>query len=179
MEDLVNNVNSIVMSEDDDLNFINSDNYTSIYSNYINLASNKHPRLESLYKKKTALLANQEERRRTILLDQRKKRENLVQTTRFKDTDKKTSVQKQDGSLKTRSLYYSQYANQVSFYSSQLFNVYLLAFNLKFNEMKLMFSEWLEDRPTDFDKNWIITVCPVGKRCLVVAKDVNEPTFFY
>ena len=36
-----------------------------------------------------------------------------------------------------------------------------------------MLSEWLEDRPSDFESNWFMVVCPVGKRCLVVARDVS------
>ena len=36
-----------------------------------------------------------------------------------------------------------------------------------------MFSEWLDDRPSDFETKWIMAICPVGKRCLVVAKEVN------
>ena len=35
-----------------------------------------------------------------------------------------------------------------------------------------MFSEWLEESPDDFNTNWIMVVCPAGKRCLVVASDV-------
>jgi snurportin-1 len=36
-----------------------------------------------------------------------------------------------------------------------------------------MFSEWLDDIPEDFDTNWIMVACPVGKRCLVVASEVK------
>jgi hypothetical protein len=36
-----------------------------------------------------------------------------------------------------------------------------------------MLSEWLEDRPSDLESNWFMVVCPVGKRCLVVARDVS------
>ena len=32
-----------------------------------------------------------------------------------------------------------------------------------------MLSEWLVDAPADFAENWLMTVCPVGKRSLVVA----------
>lgn len=35
-----------------------------------------------------------------------------------------------------------------------------------------MFSEWLIEVPNDLDQNWIMAVCPVGKRCLVVASEV-------
>lgn len=32
-----------------------------------------------------------------------------------------------------------------------------------------MLSEWLVDVPSDFHKSWLMLVCPVGKRCLVIA----------
>ena len=32
-----------------------------------------------------------------------------------------------------------------------------------------MLSEWLVDVPVDFHQNWLMLVCPVGKRCLVIA----------
>lgn len=34
---------------------------------------------------------------------------------------------------------------------------------------QLMLSEWLTDVPEDFSENWLFTICPVGKRCLVIA----------
>jgi snurportin-1 len=37
-----------------------------------------------------------------------------------------------------------------------------------------MFSEWLEEEPADFYQDWIMVVCPVGKRCLVVAMSVTD-----
>lgn len=33
----------------------------------------------------------------------------------------------------------------------------------------LMMSEWLVDIPDDFETKWTLVLCPVGKRCLVVA----------
>ncbi len=34
---------------------------------------------------------------------------------------------------------------------------------------QLMMSEWLEEVPEDFTDKWLMFVCPIGKRCLVVA----------
>ena len=34
---------------------------------------------------------------------------------------------------------------------------------------QLMLSEWMVDVPSDFEDSWMVVVCPVGKRCLVVA----------
>lgn len=41
----------------------------------------------------------------------------------------------------------------------------------KFNPYKnqLMLSEWIVDPPTDLTTNWLMVVCPVGKRVLIVA----------
>lgn len=34
---------------------------------------------------------------------------------------------------------------------------------------QLMLSEWLVDVPSDLEQEWLVVVCPVGKRALVVA----------
>ncbi|XP_074405648.1 snurportin-1 [Zonotrichia albicollis] len=34
---------------------------------------------------------------------------------------------------------------------------------------QLMLSEWLVDVPSDLEQDWVVVVCPVGKRALVVA----------
>lgn len=36
-----------------------------------------------------------------------------------------------------------------------------------------MLSEWLIDVPSDLGQEWIVVVCPVGKRALVVASRVS------
>ncbi len=38
---------------------------------------------------------------------------------------------------------------------------------------QIMLSEWLDEVPVDFETNWLIMPCPVGKRCLVVASRVK------
>lgn len=38
---------------------------------------------------------------------------------------------------------------------------------------QLMLSEWLIDIPNELHGKWTMMACPVGKRCLVVAKDVS------
>lgn len=35
-----------------------------------------------------------------------------------------------------------------------------------------MLSEWLTEIPEDFDVSWVMKMCPVGKRNLVVAMKV-------
>ncbi len=39
--------------------------------------------------------------------------------------------------------------------------------------IKLMFSEWLDEIPLDFETNWMMILCPVGKRVLVIASEVK------
>lgn len=36
-----------------------------------------------------------------------------------------------------------------------------------------MLSEWLVDVPSDLDSEWLMVVCPVGKRSLIVASKVG------
>lgn len=36
-----------------------------------------------------------------------------------------------------------------------------------------MLSEWLVDVPSDLEQEWVVVVCPVGKRALVVASRVS------
>lgn len=37
-----------------------------------------------------------------------------------------------------------------------------------------MLSEWLVDVPVDLEEEWVVVVCPVGKRALVVASRVSS-----
>lgn len=36
-----------------------------------------------------------------------------------------------------------------------------------------MLSEWLVDVPSELDTDWLMLVCPVGKRSLIVASKVR------
>lgn len=38
---------------------------------------------------------------------------------------------------------------------------------------QIMLSEWLVEVPDDFETNWLVMPCPIGKRCLVVASRVK------
>lgn len=42
-----------------------------------------------------------------------------------------------------------------------------------------MLSEWLVDVPSDLDSDWLMVVCPVGKRSLIIASKVpTQPTCY-
>jgi hypothetical protein len=43
-----------------------------------------------------------------------------------------------------------------------------------FLSSQLMLSEWLIDVPSDLGQEWIVVVCPVGKRALIVASRVSS-----
>lgn len=113
-----------------------------------NLASNVHPRLNA-YKKCVDFESNQEVRRKSILTEQKKKRSSLTNSHRnLEKLNEIKSFSNKNSPTQTASKSKSQlYDNQ------------------------LMFSEWFEESPEDFDTNWIMVICPVGKRCLVVAMD--------
>ncbi|KAF2902589.1 hypothetical protein ILUMI_03596 [Ignelater luminosus] len=34
---------------------------------------------------------------------------------------------------------------------------------------KVMLSEWLLEKPSDLEENWVMKLCPIGRRCLVIA----------
>ncbi|KAK2720358.1 hypothetical protein QYM36_004296 [Artemia franciscana] len=44
-------------------------------------------------------------------------------------------------------------------------------------EGALMISEWLEEIPDSLEDEWIVVVCPVGQRCLVVASQGKTRAF--
>ncbi|CAH2050262.1 unnamed protein product, partial [Iphiclides podalirius] len=58
-------------------------------------------------------------------------------------------------------------------------NIYVAGFNKtsrSYNNV-LMLSEWLIDRPIDFEQNWYVVPCPKGVRTLVVSH--NKTTKFF
>uniref|UniRef100_A0A7N8X7H8 Snurportin-1 n=1 Tax=Mastacembelus armatus TaxID=205130 RepID=A0A7N8X7H8_9TELE len=123
-----------------------------------------HPRLAQ-YKSKYSVL-EQSERRRRFLELQKNKRLNYVNHARRlangdwtgADSDGEEDMEKQedgekeqDGAEKEEGMEIERrklpkhYANQ------------------------LMLSEWLVDVPSELDTDWLMVVCPVGKRSLIVA----------
>ena len=42
---------------------------------------------------------------------------------------------------------------------------------------QLMLSEWLVDVPPDFAENWYMTVCPIGKRSLVISSKCTTTAY--
>ncbi|XP_053283836.1 snurportin-1 isoform X1 [Pleuronectes platessa] len=133
-------------------------------SKEINSTAAPHPRLAQ-YKSKHSVL-EQSERRRRFLELQKSKRLNYVNHARRladgdwtgADSDGEEDMEKleegereidsnaeEDGMEIERRKLPKHYANQ------------------------LMLSEWLVDVPSELDTDWLMVVCPVGKRSLIVA----------
>ncbi|XP_004872110.1 snurportin-1 [Heterocephalus glaber] len=117
----------------------------------LNSTATPHPRL-SQYKSKYSSL-EQSERRRRLLELQKSKRLDYVNHARRLAEDDWTGMESEDEDTKddeemdidTGKKLPKRYANQ------------------------LMLSEWLIDVPSDLGQEWIVVVCPVGKRALIVA----------
>ncbi|XP_031524347.1 snurportin-1 isoform X2 [Papio anubis] len=117
----------------------------------LNSTAAPHPRL-SQYKSKYSSL-EQSERRRRLLELQKSKRLDYVNHARRLAEDDWTGMESEEEDKKddeemdidTVKKLPKRYANQ------------------------LMLSEWLIDVPSDLGREWIVVVCPVGKRALIVA----------
>ncbi|XP_065728233.1 snurportin-1 isoform X2 [Phocoena phocoena] len=118
----------------------------------LNSTAAPHPRL-SQYKSKYSSL-EQSERRRRLLELQKSKRLDYVNHARRLAEDDWTGMESEEEEEKeddeemdvdTGKKLPKRYANQ------------------------LMLSEWLIDVPSDLGQEWIVVVCPVGKRALIVA----------
>ncbi|XP_012657269.2 snurportin-1 [Otolemur garnettii] len=117
----------------------------------LNSTAAPHPRL-SQYKSKYSSL-EQSERRRRLLELQKCKRLDYVNHARRLAEDDWTGIESEEEDKKddeemdidSGKKLPKRYANQ------------------------LMLSEWLIDVPSDLGQEWIVVVCPVGKRALIVA----------
>ncbi|KAJ8417047.1 hypothetical protein AAFF_G00282740 [Aldrovandia affinis] len=120
-----------------------------------------HPRL-SQYKCKYSVL-EQSERRRRFLDLQKTKRLNYVNHARrladgdwtgadSEEEEELESGEKEAGEKEEEGMEIEQRKKLPRHYANQL-----------------MLSEWLVDVPPDLDADWLMVVCPVGKRSLVVA----------
>ncbi|XP_042571007.1 snurportin-1-like [Cyprinus carpio] len=137
-----------------------------------NSTSAPHPRLAQ-YKSKYSVL-EQSERRRRFLELQKEKRLNYVNHARRladgdwtgadsedeeKDEEKK-SQQQLENSADEEGMEIEQRKKLPKHYANQL-----------------MLSEWLVDVPADLSSDWLMVVCPVGKRSLVVASKGSTSSY--
>ncbi|MBN3307842.1 snurportin-1 [Amia ocellicauda] len=116
-----------------------------------------HPRL-SQYKSKYSVL-EQSERRRRFLELQKTKRLNYVNHARRladddwtgEDSEEEQGDEKEEEEA-VEGMEVEERKKLPKYYANQL-----------------MLSEWLVDIPTDLASEWLMVVCPVGKRSLIVA----------
>ncbi|XP_054096463.1 snurportin-1 isoform X2 [Callithrix jacchus] len=117
----------------------------------LNSTAAPHPRL-SQYKSKYSSL-EQSERRQRLLELQKSKRLDYVNHARRLAEDDWTGMESEEEEKKDDE-------------EMDIDNVKKLP---KRYANQLMLSEWLIDVPSDLGQEWIVVVCPVGKRALIVA----------
>ncbi|XP_045458838.1 snurportin-1 [Melitaea cinxia] len=115
----------------------------------------KSSNYEDLYKNR-GKFKNQEERRKQLLEIQKSNRHNKIDRHRgILDlvSEKESNI--------------FEASRKVSYRP----NIYVAGFQktcLSYNNV-LMLSEWMVEKPSDFNKNWYVVPCPVGQRLLVIA----------
>ncbi|XP_037082762.1 snurportin-1-like [Pollicipes pollicipes] len=106
----------------------------------------------SQYKNQSRLEESQAERRVQQLERQKRGRDDRLDRLRALTADDGDEEEGMDTTVpsvfqyKKKEYYQSRYSNQ------------------------LMFSEWMEEKPENLEADWLLKMCPPGKRCLVVAK---------
>ncbi|XP_067090937.1 snurportin-1 isoform X2 [Osmerus mordax] len=131
-------------------------------SKELNSTAAPHPRLAQ-YKSKYSVL-EQSERRRRFLELQKKKRFNYVNHARhLADGDWTGADDDTEEMVETKEEDEKQVEEDVP--EMEIERVKLP----KHYANQLMLSEWLVDVPVDLDTDWLMVVCPVGKRSLIVA----------
>ncbi|KAL3867503.1 hypothetical protein ACJMK2_044704 [Sinanodonta woodiana] len=109
-----------------------------------------HPRF-SQYKMKSSD-SDQNSRRKNILDEQKSRRFNFANHIRKLTAGSWNSGEAKEQKMELSSESYSAYRRSNREYQDQL-----------------MLSEWLVEVPADFEQEWLMVVCPFGKRCLVVS----------
>ncbi|KAM3967481.1 snurportin-1 [Aphomia sociella] len=117
---------------------------------------NKKNEFESLYKY-SGRLGGQEERRREILEIQKNNRRDKL--------DKHRGILELVSVVEEENVFKSQ--NKAQYRPK----IHVPGFNQAFPTYNnvLMLSEWMVEKPMDFNENWYVTPCPKGARMLVIA----------
>uniref|UniRef100_A0A8D1UMM7 Snurportin-1 n=1 Tax=Sus scrofa TaxID=9823 RepID=A0A8D1UMM7_PIG len=118
----------------------------------LNSTAAPHPRL-SQYKSKYSSL-EQSERRRRLLELQKSKRQDYVNHARRLAENDWTGMESEEEEEKK---------------DDEEMDIDIGKKLPKHYANQLMLSEWLIDVPSDLGQEWIVVVCPVGKRALIVA----------
>ncbi|XP_076863040.1 snurportin-1 [Brachyhypopomus gauderio] len=133
-----------------------------------NSTSAPHPRLAQ-YKSRSSALG-QNERRRTFLEQQKEKRLSYVNRARRLadgdwtgldgDEDEEKSQSQGEEEDEDEAMEIERRRKMPRHYANQL-----------------MLSEWLVDVPVDLSSDWLLVVCPVGKRALIVASKGSTASY--
>lgn len=127
-----------------------------------------HPRLAQYKSRYSAL--EQSERRRRFLQLQKSKRLNCVNHARrladgdWTGADSEEEVEQQEEKMEKQSGGEQQEDGKTEEEEMELERRKPRSY-----ANQLMLSEWLVDVPADLDSDWLMVVCPVGKRSLIVA----------
>ncbi|XP_056595636.1 snurportin-1 [Triplophysa dalaica] len=138
-----------------------------------NTTSAPHPRLAQ-YKSKYSVLEQSERRRRFLELQKEKRLNYVNHARRLADGDwtgadsedeedkekEKKSQQQLDKSADEDGMEIEERKKLPRHYANQL-----------------MLSEWLVDVPADLSSDWLMVVCPIGKRSLVVASKGSTTSY--
>ncbi|XP_060115900.1 snurportin-1 [Heteronotia binoei] len=128
----------------------------------LNSTAAPHPRLGQ-YKSKYSSL-EQAERRRQLLELQKTKRLDYVNHARRLAEDDWKGVEEEEEDVEGMEVETKKNAKMKKKLPKHYAN-------------QLMLSEWLIDVPLDLAEEWILVVCPVGKRALVVASSGSTATY--
>ena len=122
-----------------------------------------HPRLES-YKQKGDGFGDQQRRREKAIQMQKQRRKDYVDFARKIAEGELLSDSEEEGGMDT-------WGEDEVDGDMDTSKAALKKPRKKYNPYKnqIMLSEWLVDVPEDFSALWLFVVCPVGKRCMVVA----------
>ena len=118
----------------------------------------------SQYKNQARLSDSQDARRRDLLHRQKRGRDARLDRLRALTSDDGDTGQDGLEEMDTAALPSAFTYRKKEYYQSQYSN-------------QLMFSEWMEGKPNDLETDWLLKICPPGKRCLVVAKRRNTRSY--
>lgn len=139
-------------------------------SREINSTSAPHPRLAQ-YKSKYSVLEQGERRRRFLELQKEKRLNYVNHARRLADGDWSTADSEDEEEAEKKSLQTENGADEEGMEVEPRKKL------PKHYANQLMLSEWLVDVPADLSSDWLMVVCPVGKRSLVVASKGSTTSY--
>ena len=130
-----------------------------------------HPRLES-YKQKGEGFGDQDRRRRKAIELQKKRRRDYIDLARrIAEGEEVSESEDEEGgdSMESSEKIGKEGQNNGEGDAEMECQVGRPKNRINPYKNQLMLSEWLVGVPEDFFHSWLFVVCPIGRRCLVVA----------